>query len=105
MVLMSEASVQVVLLELNLPSKDRAKETNERERANTELVEEWQSDGWGCRASDNTTEVPKVTLWWVWVRTGAPWMVLALRVTVVTHVNVTDWSKRQEKLGHLDTFC
>ena len=47
MVLISEASEQIVLRELPVPWEDRIREANERKRAkNAELVEEWWGDGW-----------------------------------------------------------
>lgn len=42
MLLISESSKQIVLLELTVPSEDRIDETNKRKRAKSgDLVEEW----------------------------------------------------------------
>jgi len=49
-VLISEASKQIVLLELTVPWEDRIEEANERERAKyAEPVEECRSNGWRAR--------------------------------------------------------
>jgi len=49
-VLISEASKQIVLLELRVPWEDRIDEVNERKRAKyAELVEECRSNGWRAR--------------------------------------------------------
>ena len=51
MVLISEASKQLILLELTIPWKDCIEEAKERKRAKyTELVEECQSNTWQVRA-------------------------------------------------------
>jgi len=50
MVLISEASKQIVLLKLTDPREDRIEEANERKRAKyAELVEECRSNGWPAR--------------------------------------------------------
>lgn len=59
--------------------------------------EDWTVPLKRWRASSKATKVPKVTSGWLWVRTEYLWMVLALRVTVVTHVkvkSVTSWHCR-----------
>lgn len=49
-VLISEASEQVILLELTVPWEDCIEEASERKRAKyTELVEECRSNGWRAR--------------------------------------------------------
>ncbi|KAK0148843.1 hypothetical protein N1851_010754 [Merluccius polli] len=50
LLLISEASKQIVLLELTVPWEDRIEEANERKRAKyAELVEECRSNGWRAR--------------------------------------------------------
>lgn len=50
MLLISETSKQIVLLELTIPWEDRIEEANERKRAKyAELVEECWNNGWRAR--------------------------------------------------------
>ena len=50
MVLISEASKKVVLLEVTVPLEDHIEEANERKRAKyAELLEECRSNGWQAR--------------------------------------------------------